>query len=254
LLVDGRPRAVVIDETVNGSTLVPRTAFADFWRRLGKEVAGQATVVGLGLMNEPHDMGHSDWKAISQAAVDAIRQVNQEVFVVVGGDGWSNAHRFAEVNGPRAWVRDPANRVVYEAHCYFDADASGNYANSFASELRDDPQLIHRGAKRLRVFVEWCKRNGVPGLIGEFGIPGDSGGWHGVLANALEVISQSGVASCYWAAGEWWNDYPLSIQPRDDMRQPAPQQQLLLDYLGPRTKASVPAAVAPERASPGAPS
>ena len=30
-------------------------------------------------------MGHSDWKAISQAGVDAIREVNQDVFVIVGG-------------------------------------------------------------------------------------------------------------------------------------------------------------------------
>lgn len=238
LLLDGRPRAVVIDEAISGAQPVTRATFADFWRRLAKEVAGNATIVGLGLMNEPHDMGPSDWKGISQSAVDAIREVNQETHVVVAGDGWSNAHRFEHFNGPRAWVRDPANRVVYESHCYFDADASGKYARSFASELGDDPQLAGRGAKRLRVFTEWCKRNGVPGMIGEFGIPGDNPGWQGVLAGALEVIAQSGSASCYWAAGEWWNDYPLSIQPRDEMRQAAPQQQLLLDYLGPRAQSS----------------
>jgi endoglucanase len=158
------------------------------------------------------------------------------VYVVVGGDGWSNAEHFEQFNGPRAWVRDPVNRVVYEAHCYFDADASGKYTRSFASELHDDPQLASRGAKRMRAFVEWCKRNGVPGFIGEYGIPGNNPGWQGVLAGALEVIARSGAASCYWAAGEWWKDYPLSIQPRNEMRQPAPQQQLVLDYLGPRAQ------------------
>lgn len=237
LLIGGRPKAVIVDEKVGGVLALPRASFSDFWRRVAQELVGNDTVVGLGLMNEPHDMGQSDWKAISQAAVDAIRQVNQEVYVVVAGDGWSNAHRFEQLNGARAWIRDPANRVVYEAHCYFDSDASGKYHRSYASELQDDPQLPNRGAVRLKGFVQWCQRNGVPGLIGEFGAPGDSG-WRGVLENALAVIQQSGANACYWAAGEWWNDYPLSVQPRNDMRQPAAQQALLQQFLAPRSNTS----------------
>ena len=84
-------RSVTIDESVNGMVPVPREAFADFWRRLAGELAGDPAVVGLGLMNEPHDMGSADWKAISQAGADAVREVNQNAHLVVAGDGWSSA-------------------------------------------------------------------------------------------------------------------------------------------------------------------
>ncbi len=232
LALPSGPRTVIIDEMIAGTAPVPRAAFADLWRRLAAEFASDRTVVGLGLMNEPHDMGRSDWKQISQAAVDAIRQANNAACVVVAGDGWSNAHRFAEVNGPRAWINDPARRVVYEAHCYFDADASGKYHRSYASELRDEPRLAERGVKRFSAFAEWCQRNNVPGFLGEFGIPGDDPGWRAVMSTTLAAVQQSEMSACYWAAGEWWNDYPLSIQPRNEMRDPAPQQEVLRKFLG----------------------
>jgi endoglucanase len=233
-------RTVIIDEQIDGAAPVPRAAFADVWRRLAAEFASEPTVVGLGLMNEPHDMKSSDWKGISQAAVDAVREVNRTAWVVVAGDGWSNAHRFEQVNGPRAWIRDAANRVIYEAHCYFDGDASGKYRRSFAAELRDDPQLAERGVARLSAFLDWCRRNQVAGFIGEFGIPGDDAGWQEVLSRALAAIEQANVSACYWAAGEWWHDYPLSIQPRNDMRDPAPQQQILIRALANRATTSRP--------------
>jgi len=231
LALPGGPRTVIIDETVGGAVPVPRAAFADLWQRLAAEFAGDRNVVGLGLMNEPHDMGRSDWKQISQAAVDAIRAVNKEACVVVAGDGWSNAHRFAEVNGPRAWIRDPVGRVAYEAHCYFDADASGKYHRSYASELRADPRLAERGVKRFKAFADWCQRNNVAGFLGEFGIPGEDPGWRSVLSATLAAVRQADMSACYWAAGEWWNDYPLSIQPRNELRDPAPQQDVLRKFL-----------------------
>ena len=231
---NGAARAVVVDEVVDRQVLVSRAALADVWRRLAAEFAGDATVAGLGLMNEPHDLGGANWQQISQSVVTAIRQVNRDAYVIVPGDGWSNAHRFDELNGPRAWIQDPAGRVVYEAHCYFDSDASGKYVRSFESELRDDPRLVARGAQRLRVFLDWCRRNQVAGFVGELGIPGDDAGWQPVLAGALVELQRANVAACYWAAGEWWNDYPLSVQPRNDWRDPAPQEHLLRKYLSNR--------------------
>ena len=164
LVLSGRPRSVAIDEQVGGERPVPRTALADLWRRMAEEFADSRAIAGFGLMNEPHDLGTSDWKAISQAAVDAVRSVDHDVTIFVSGDGWANAHRFEEVNGPKAWIDDPAGRTAYEAHCYFDADSTGQYRRSYAQELADDPQLADRGAKRLGVFLAWCRRNQGAGL------------------------------------------------------------------------------------------
>lgn len=222
------PREYLIDQSVNGKTPVTRAHLADVWRKLATVFADQPAVIGYGIMNEPHDMGRSRWKAISQAAVTAIREVDRETHVVIAGDAWSGSDRWEQINGRNAWIHDPAQRCVYEAHCYFDANASGKYVLSYEEELRRDPALIQRGVHRLRSFMEWCRRNQVPGLLGEFGVPADAG-WLKVMQPFLAAIGEAKFPCCYWAAGEWWGDYPLSIQPGAH-GQPAPQLAILKDY------------------------
>jgi endoglucanase len=219
----GKPMACAIDQKVNDETPVPRKQFADLWRRLSKAFRDEPAVWAYGLMNEPHDMGKSDWKAISQAAVDAIRGGKDDHPVLVCGDGWSSAHSFAKANG-RAWIKDPANKTLYEAHCYFDHDNSGRYAKSYAAERALDANLARRPAERLGAFVRWCRENKVRGFIGEFGAPG-SDGWLVLLRSFVKALDGAGMEGCYWAAGEWWGAYPLSLQPRGGFRKHAPQFQ-----------------------------
>ena len=227
LFRDGKRRECVIDQRVSGSVPVTRQHFADLWRRLAREFHDEPAIYAYGLMNEPHDMGSSDWKAISQVAVDAIRGEKDHKLILVAGDHWSNAHRFAEFNGARAWITDPANQIAYEAHCYFDRDFSGQYTESYDKELSGDPKLEDRGEDRLKPFVRWCRSNRVRGFLGEYGIPANDERWQKVLARFLRVLDDAGMDSCYWAAGEWWGDYPLSIQPRRDSQQDSPQLRLL---------------------------
>ena len=53
------------------------------------------------------------------------------------------------------------------------------------------------------------------------------------MSNTLEWLRTTDTLACYWAAGQWWHDYPLSVQPRDDMRHPAPQLEVLRRWLAP---------------------
>ncbi|REK18419.1 MAG: glycoside hydrolase family 5 protein [Planctomycetota bacterium] len=236
LQLGGKPKSVVIGERIGRTAPVSSALFADYWRRIAQAFAHDPTILGFGLMNEPHDMGHSSWQAISQQAVEAIRTVNRETSVIVAGDGWSNARRFPESNGPRAWINDPADRVLYEAHSYFDSDGTGRYARSYAEELREDPDLVQRGVKRIGVFCDWCRQNNVRGFLGEFGIPGQSAGWRRVMDHTLEWLHATDLLACYWAAGQWWHDYPLSVQPTDEMRRPAPQLAILRRWLVPQVE------------------
>jgi endoglucanase len=223
-------RECIIDEVIEGSVRVSREHFADLWGRLAKAFKDEAAVVAYGLMNEPHDMGASSWKAISQGSVDAIRQHDKRKLILVAGDDWSSAPRFVRANGPRAWVKDPADNVAYEAHCYFDRDGSGKYKLSYQDELRADSGLASRGVERLIPFVGWCRVNQVRGFLGEFGCPADPA-WLKVLAEFLKALGRAEMAGCWWAAGEWWKDYPLSLQPRDDFRTAARQLPTLLNAL-----------------------
>ncbi len=217
--INGQPRACIIDEVVAGQVRVPRLAFVDLWKRLSEVFADEPTVVAYALMNEPHDMGNSDWKRISQAAVNGIRALNDAKPIMVAGDGWSNAFLFAKINGPKAWIHDPLNRTIYEAHCYFDKDYSGQYTHSFAHELQQDPTLPRRPIERLQPFIQWCQTNQVPGFLGEFGVPLNDPNWRQLLKTCVDMLRQVKLGGCYWAAGEWWgNDYPLSIQPRGQIQ------------------------------------
>jgi endoglucanase len=227
VLIDGKKRECIIEQKVDGSVAVTRLHFADLWRRLSRVFRDEPAVYAYGLMNEPHDMGSSDWKMIAQAAVDAVRAEKDHKLILVAGDHWSNAHRFAEINGTRAWIKDPANQIAYEAHCYFDHDLSGRYQLSYDKELARDPKLERRSEDRLRSFVRWCRSNRVRGFLGEYGIPGSDERWQKMLGRFLRALDDAGIDSCYWAAGEWWGDYPLSIQPRRDVQQADPQLRIL---------------------------
>ncbi|MGE3806369.1 MAG: glycoside hydrolase family 5 protein [Gemmataceae bacterium] len=231
LRIDNKAVPCVIDQEVAGKVRVSRADFANLWKKLSAAFRDDEAVWGYGLMNEPHDMGSSNWKAIAQSAVDAIRSSKDRKAILVAGDGWSNAHRFVESNGPKAWINDPAKNTAYEAHCYFDKDHTGQYRQSYAEELKADPRLNERGVMRLKPFVDWCRRNQVSGFLGEFGVPGDPA-WAKVLTPFLQALADAGMPGCYWAAGEWWRDYPLSIQPREDFRQPAAQLAWLEKFAG----------------------
>jgi endoglucanase len=223
-------RECIIDEVIDGAAPVSRQHFADLWGRLAEAFKDEAAVAAYGLMNEPHDMGTSSWKAISQAAVDGVRQHDKRKLILVAGDDWSSAARFVRANGPWAWVKDPSDNVAYEAHCYFDQDGSGKYKLSYQDELRADAGLAARGVERLAPFVGWCRVNQARGFLGEFGCPAEAG-WLKVLADFLKALGRADMAGCWWAAGEWWKDYPLSLQPTDDFRTSARQMPALLNAL-----------------------
>ncbi|MEZ5396694.1 MAG: cellulase family glycosylhydrolase [Bryobacterales bacterium] len=108
---------------------------------------------------------------------------------------------------------DPHTSFADEAHLYFDQDASGRYFQSFSQELASNPGLLQIGRSRLQPFRDWCVANGVRCFVGEYGIPGQDPGWLDVLENLLTAMDEAGMGGTYWAAGDWWGDYPLSVQP-----------------------------------------
>ncbi|MFG2036904.1 glycoside hydrolase family 5 protein [Dactylosporangium sp. NPDC048998] len=123
-----------------GDAELPTTALADFWRRMSS-AADNPSVIGLGLLNEPTRLaadgraGALIWERASQEAVDAIRANGDRRAILVSGyvpmgpPSWGQMH-------PHAWIDDPADRVAYESHAYFDHDGSGHYWMSYDDELR----------------------------------------------------------------------------------------------------------------------
>ena len=232
LLSDGSSlQTHIVSSSSGGETKVPTKALEDLWVRLSERFRDDNAVYAYALMNEPHDMGDADWKQISQDVVDAIRDTGDKKLLMVAGDLWASAARWPEINGPDSWIVDPDDNFAYEAHLYFDHDNSGKYELSFEEELARNPQLLEVGVQRLAPFTEWCRRNGVRGYLGEYGVPSDDPRWAETLDRFLKALDEAGMDGTYWAAGEWWGDYRLSVQPEESGAE-RPQLAVLMRHLG----------------------
>lgn len=236
----GRLNTYVIDQSYGGAVRVSRDDLADLWVRLSNEFVSEPAVYAYDLMNEPHDI--AGWKQISQAVVTAIRRNGDRKLILVPGDGWSSANRWQTVHGPLAWIDDPADNFLYEAHQYFDFDESGSYSRTYDEELRGNPALARVGSTRVAGFLDWCRNNRVRGFLGEYGIPDSDPRWLPVLDDFLRTLDTAGMSGAYWAAGEWWGPYALSVQPLNAFTVDRPQMATLLAHLPPGAFTSVSAA------------
>lgn len=233
-LVLGRGMAIVIgphnyaryrvrrEAALIGSPLVPVSAFEDFWHRVATHFRARPAALAFSLMNEPHDT-NGTWHRIAQAGLDAIRRAGSDHTVYVPGDGWSGAWQWRRYNSDLI-LNDPLNRLVYEAHQYFDQDGSGLYKTGY-EQSGANPGL---GVNRVKPFIAWLRRHRLRGAVTEYGVPNDDPRWLAVLDRFLAELSAAGLSGAYWAGGPWWGNYPLSSEPRDG--KDAPVMSVLKKY------------------------
>ena len=212
------------DGMLIGSSGVPNSDFADLWRRLAKLYAGDAGVV-FGLMNEPHDMATGQWVDAANAAIAAIRATGSGNLILVAGNGWSGAHSWAgdAYGTPNAVamleIRDSADNLAFEAHQYLDWDSSGKTS---------DCVYPATAVERLQPFTNWLLTHDQRGFLGEFGA-GDSRVCLVSLASMLDHVEANDevyLGWTYWAAGPWWKEDFMSIEPVDGRDKP---QMIVLD-------------------------
>jgi endoglucanase len=232
--------ACIIDNPCPGSPEnVTTDNFVNFWVQMSNLFKDDPTVVAYDLTNEPHDMGVANWATIAQAAITAIRANGDNKTIMIEGDSWANAYYWPTLSGQQTpFISDPANNYYYEAHLYFDSDYSGTYADTYDQELAntEDPQFgPNVGADRVAPFVTWCQSNNVPCYLGEFGIPNDDPRWLTVMDNFLTALDTAKMPATYWAAGELWGTYALSVQPANAFTTDAEQLPTLLGHLPPQS-------------------
>lgn len=218
--VDGQKQVIGTGELTVGH-------FAGFWKMLASEMEGFTNIYGHGLMNEPYDLDASSsvWFDMAQAAIDSIRQVDIDRTIIVGGNDWSSAERWVEESDTLKHLVDPSNNLMFEAHVYFDSDASGSYKKSYDEEECTPT----KGVERVAPFVNWLNENNFRGLVGEYGVPNNDERWLETMDIFLTYLQQEGVNATYWAAGPWWNNYKLSLEPKDGVDKP--QMKIVEKYL-----------------------
>ncbi len=184
---------------------------ADFWSKVAAHYARNSRVV-FALMNEPHDLPTEQWARAAQAAIDAIRATGAANLILVPGVEWTGAHSWTEswYGTPNAQallaIRDAKDNFAFEVHQYLDSDFSGTHADCTSKTI---------GSQSMRAFTDWLKKNGRRGFLGEFG-GGANATCFAAVEDQLAFIEAN--ASVYlgwswWAAGPWWGNYFLSIEP-----------------------------------------
>jgi len=198
-----------------GSETVPIPSFANAWKRIAQKVGKHPALSGYGLMNEPNTKGL--WPAAALAAAKEIRKVDQTHWIYVAGDRFSSAWHWPQSNTQLIadpWMRDPANKLIFEAHMYLDRDTSGLYQDkteTFAPDL---------GINRAKPFVDWLRANKLRGFIGEMGVPNYAPDAIVAMDNLLGYLRDNCVPLTYWAAGPWWGNYILALDVTGGAEQP----------------------------------
>ncbi len=217
---------------VIGSKQLPSKTLADVWRRLAIALKEHNNIYGFQIMNEPYEMFEMPWVKIAQESINSIRTVDKTHLIFVSGSEFSNSIEWKINNDNLKSLVDSSDKLVYEAHCYFDRDFTGRYLNSRGGTDKTYDYNINNtddGIEAIKPFIKWLKKNNKKGFIGEYGVPDDDPRWLVVLDKFMNYISSNGVNGAYWAAGPWWGNYRLSIEPREGKDRP--QMQILQKYL-----------------------
>lgn len=181
------------------------------WEHIANAFKNKRNIWGYGIMNEPHNMlSTPNWVTIAQEIIVGIRAKDTTTPIIVGGDNWSSAERWLSSSNNLKDLIDPYNKIIFEAHVYFDKDASGVYKDSYDAE-QATPNI---GVQRVTPFINWLKINRLKGFIGEYGVPNDDSRWLIALDNFLSYLRNNCVNGTYWAAGPWWGNNKLSVEPQ----------------------------------------
>jgi endoglucanase len=205
----------------------PADCLQDVWKKMAAELSGMNNIYGFDIMNEPFGIKEKTWFSACQQSINAIRSTDTITNIIIDGLSYSYASDWTYFNDKFRFLKDPSDKLIFDAHCYFDEDHSGHYEKRF--NRYPDPQI---GVKRVKPFVNWLEQNHLKGMIGEFGIPADEQKWFVIMDNFLQYLQQHHIPSKYWAAGEWWNEYHLSLQPENGIDKP--QMAIIQKYISPQ--------------------
>ncbi len=196
--------------------------FCDIWQRIAKRYAKEPVILGYELMNEPiaHYFENKDelnarLEPLYKRAVKAIRQVDRNHVILLGGARWnSDFFMFSD------WTFD--NNIMYTCHRY-GGDATAEAINDYIS-FRDKTQL--------------------PMYMGEIGH--NTNEWQ---ADFVKVMKQANIGYTFWPykkldgscmmgiqRPELWDSVVVKYSETDrttykNLREARPNQQLFRQQL-----------------------
>lgn len=222
-----------------GDSQLPISAYVDVWTKLADHFKNNINVYAYDLMNEPHDMPTptspsnylttSTWTQAAQAAINAIRTLDTDHYIIAELDAWAGGQSFVSSYGsnPTPWLQDDANKLVYSFHYYFDPDHSGSYSSSYT------PSALNRIETEVVPLMQWAQTRNLRLHCGEYGTPNDDESWLTAMTAFLEYCNTYNVWANHWAAGDAYSAV-TTLQPTNSYTTDRPQMQVVgkTRYLG----------------------
>ena len=173
------------------------------WTMLASRYAGNDTVIGCDLHNEPHDPATwgsgdttTDWRLAAQRCGNAILGVNPHLLIIVEGIQSVNGDSYwwggnLEAAGASPVLLNVADQLVYSAHDY----PASVYGQPWFSDPSYPNNLPGVWSKHWGYLVE---NNVAPVYVGEFGTKNqtvsDSQWFHGMAS----YVSGNGLSFTFW--------------------------------------------------------
>ena len=204
--INGKPYSISI---VTGDTLNYKY-FSDVWQKIATAFKSKQNIYGYDIMNQPDSMNQDAWPIAAQYAINAIRNVDQTTNILVDGEKRSLSECWITCNDVLKKLIDPSDKIIYTSHCFFDQDGTGTYTST---SYDSSGMNISLAINRVKPFVEWLKANNKKGIVASYGVPNNDSRWLILLDTLMHYLSNNCVNGAYWAAGSWWNNYTLSVEP-----------------------------------------
>ena len=233
LWIDSGPGTDGTDGAGNTGT-VTAAKFQQDWVQLAKTFAGNSTVIGYDLDNEPTSVGNINWgqggptdiKAMYQTVGNAIQAVDPGALIICeGGDLTGVVTKPVVLNTP--------NKVVYSVHAY-PSEIAGDYDDSGPAAIQQYNQ----------VWGYLVSQNIAPVWIGEMGSSmqsSDSQAWASTLLGYMNGNdgaqggptfsgNQQPISGSWWVVGPQ-SDSPDGIQTAWGPGNYRPEQQAITDQM-----------------------
>ncbi|KAL9614684.1 MAG: hypothetical protein Q9167_000813 [Letrouitia subvulpina] len=185
--------------------------FAGLWGQIAAKYKASPKV-GMGLMNEPHEMPDIDaWAKTCQAAVNAIRQAGAtEHYIFLPGNGYTSAGSFVSSGSADALATVTDNggssdKLVFEVHKYLDGDNSGK-----------SPECVSNQIDAFQDLTQWLTQKNRKAILAEVGGGPNAESCVTDVCALLNYLNQnSAVYLGYvgWGAGSFDQTYELSLSP-----------------------------------------
>jgi hypothetical protein len=214
---------------INDSVWTDRAAqdaWVDMWRHTAQRYRGRRAVCGFDLMVEPnaddavaktydpevfyrrHGGSLLDWNQLHPRIASAIRSVDPETPILVGGEDYSSLDWMP-------WLRtNGASRVVYTAHqygpdAYTHQDAAGPkvpYVGVYDADDDGDADAVNAAwlAARFRIAADFRTRHRVPVAINEFGCVRWAPNAAQFLDHSMSALESFGINYALWMWHPAW--------------------------------------------------